>query len=127
MAQTSVSEKVDFLFKNVPAVTGDPASPAAAVAWIAEQDGPTYSSGHLRNVRSGHRSGAPSFELLSWLARYFAIPIEFFSDNDVELAIRTDIARLQTEAVALRSELATKVFSMTPEQLAELRAHLDDH
>lgn len=116
-------EQFRFLFRNVTPADGVPATNRRAVAWLAENGGPTIGSQHLNNVRNGGRNA--THDLLVGLAAYFSVPVQYWDDPVVERAVRLDIAAADSGVVALRAHVVREVATMTTDRLQTTARWLD--
>lgn len=79
---------------------------------------------YLSQIRSGDRP-TPSHEKLAWIAKFFGVPADYFSDDTIAATVNEslDTAHLMRDhgihALALRAQ------GMTPDQLREALTMLD--
>ncbi|MBA6437046.1 XRE family transcriptional regulator [Streptomyces sp. GMR22] len=142
----TLAAKLDHLLK-IRTSMGDDGKPSykALAAEIAAQSGETFSGAYLWQLHHGERTN-PTLRHLSSLARYFEVPVSYFTEDDVarQMIEEEDLARRELDkamtdagvsAVYLRGNLA----ALSPEgkrmaaemvrQLRELeqRSHAAPH
>ncbi|MBA3488205.1 MAG: helix-turn-helix transcriptional regulator [Longispora sp.] len=124
----TVAERLDHLFRTVYPAGGAPYSYRGAAAKINEMAGKkVISSVYLQQIRTGARP-TPSHEKLTWIARLFGVPVNYFSDDqaaervDQQLAIVTEWRDAGVRAVALlASGLSTEALEAIKTQLRYAR------
>lgn len=115
--QLSMAEKLDHLLKlrAKPDKDGKPSYKAMA-AEIAAQSGETFSGAYLWQLHRGERTN-PTLRHLGALARYFDVPVSYFTEDDVARRVidEEDLARRELDksmaeagvsAVYLRGDLS---------------------
>ncbi|MFC9227476.1 hypothetical protein ACFTZI_00510 [Streptomyces decoyicus] len=112
-----MAEKLDHLL-TLHAGPGKADKPSYRVlaAEIAAQSGETFSGAYLWQLHRGERTN-PTLRHVSALARYFGVPVSYFTDDDVarKLIDEDDLARRELDksmdeagvsAVYLRGDLS---------------------
>jgi transcriptional regulator with XRE-family HTH domain len=124
-ASTSLAERLDHLFRTVRREDGREFSHREVADAITASDEP-ISHSYIGQLRTGDKDN-PTIKHLRALARFFGVPVEYFtredvaSDVDRELRTLTALKELQIRTVALRSTLLPEA----ERSLAELSRIID--
>lgn len=122
-AESRRKTQLRWLFNNLPGADGRSATSERAVEWLARNGGPTISADHLTNIRSGLRG--TTHELLIGLAAYFEIPSAFWDDLEVEEAVRTDVAKIDSLAASWRTDLIRELSALDTDRLRHIERKLE--
>ncbi|TWE07363.1 helix-turn-helix domain-containing protein [Rudaeicoccus suwonensis] len=129
MAQSAgiprLSEKLTWLFANVRGPRGSQPSAAELSNDLLDSYGVKVSAQYLNHLRRGYRN-APGGDVVHALAGYFGVPVEYFFDDEVERAVRQDLAALRDVARSDRGDIVAQVARLSPSALEALSHLLDD-
>lgn len=120
---SELAVKLNRLFDTIPHPDGRLYTNKTAAEALA-QDGVNVSSQHLWHLRT-ERADNPSFRLLEGIARLFGVPLAYFSDPDVEAKVTAELATLAALRDAGVKSLMTRAQGVSPENMRNLEAILD--
>lgn len=124
-ASTSLAERLDHLFRTVRREDGREFSHREVADAITASEEP-ISHSYIGQLRTGDKDN-PTIKHLRALARFFGVPVEYFTNDDVtaavdrELATLTALRELQVRTVALRQTILPEA----ERSLAELSRIVD--
>jgi len=119
-----LAERLDHLFRTVPRPGGRELwSNEQAAAELARQ-GTSMSAAYLSQLRNGKRDN-PSARALGALAALFAVPINYFYDQDIAEKINNDLRLLSAIRDADIEAIALRAHGLSPEGLASVKGIID--
>jgi transcriptional regulator with XRE-family HTH domain len=114
-----VADKLERLFRTVhPAGRGEYTYREVAEA-IRQAGGPTVSPTYIWQLRTGQRTN-PSMRHLEALARFFGVPVGYFSNDDTAARVDAELDFLAALRDASVRHIALRAAGLSPQSLAAI-------